>query len=73
MQGTTLYGKRHSSPPEAARGAILCVQCTFYIAISMPREGKAYCSMPPLECGRTLIVLNERGWATKDEVFDKIT
>lgn len=30
MQGTTLYGKRHSSPPEAARGAALCVQCILY-------------------------------------------
>ena len=50
---------------------ILC--CLFYVASAVPREGKAYRTMPALACGSTLDVLRKGGWVAKDQVLNDLT
>src|SRR5437016_2240122 len=57
---------------ETLRKSCMMLCCLFYVASAVPRSGKAYCSMPALACGMSLIILNERGRVAKGEIFDEI-
>lgn len=44
----------------------------FISARAVPHSGQTYHALPPLSWSSMLVVLRERGWVTKGDVFDEI-